>query len=133
MSRRTETAYKAWSPGESAGLPFRVQHDRAQDSGDRVNTAYRSLPLVAYRSLPLVAYLCSESSRFYPGISALHVLSIFCNKSRLGPYLESKVQAAPVVADGGETRTMGSTCKSYTVAVDTDLSKFFDKVNHDIP
>ena len=33
MSRRTETAYKAWSPGKSA------QHDKAQDSGDRVNAA----------------------------------------------------------------------------------------------
>jgi len=31
MSRRTETAYKAWSPGKSA------QHDKAQDSGDWVN------------------------------------------------------------------------------------------------
>jgi len=39
MSRRTETAYKAWSPGKSAGLPFRVQHDKALDSGDRVNAA----------------------------------------------------------------------------------------------
>ena len=39
MSRRTETAYKAQSPGKSAGLPFRVQHDKAQDSGDRVNAA----------------------------------------------------------------------------------------------
>ena len=33
MSRRTETAYKAQSPGKSA------QHDEAQDSGDRVNAA----------------------------------------------------------------------------------------------
>ena len=24
MSQRTETAYKAWSPGKPAGLPFRV-------------------------------------------------------------------------------------------------------------
>ena len=39
MSRRTETAYKAQSPGESAGLPFRVQHGKALDSGDRVNAA----------------------------------------------------------------------------------------------
>ena len=39
MSRRTETAYKAWSPGKPAGLPFRVQHVEAQDSGDRVNAA----------------------------------------------------------------------------------------------
>ncbi|MDY0374639.1 MAG: hypothetical protein RBQ72_02785 [Desulfobacterium sp.] len=39
MSRRTETAYKAQSPGKSAGLPFRVQHVEAQDSGDRVNAA----------------------------------------------------------------------------------------------
>ena len=33
MSRRTETAYKAQSPGKSA------QHDEAQGSGDRVNAA----------------------------------------------------------------------------------------------
>ncbi len=33
MSRRTETAYKAWSPGKPA------QHVEAQDSGDRVNAA----------------------------------------------------------------------------------------------
>ena len=33
MSRRTETAYKAQSPGKSA------QHDEAPDSGDRVNAA----------------------------------------------------------------------------------------------
>jgi len=33
MSRRTETAYKAWSPGKAA------QHVEAQDSGDRVNAA----------------------------------------------------------------------------------------------
>ncbi len=33
MSRRTETAYKAQSPGKSA------QHDKAPDSGDRVNAA----------------------------------------------------------------------------------------------
>ncbi|MDY0221958.1 MAG: hypothetical protein RBR67_12545 [Desulfobacterium sp.] len=33
MSRRTETAYKAWSPGKPAGLPFRVEHVEAQDTG----------------------------------------------------------------------------------------------------
>jgi hypothetical protein len=33
MSRRTETAYKAQSPGESA------QHNEVPDSGDRVNAA----------------------------------------------------------------------------------------------
>jgi len=33
MSRRTETAYKAQSPGELA------QHNEAPDSGDRVNAA----------------------------------------------------------------------------------------------
>jgi len=33
MSRRTEMAYKAQSPGKSA------QHDKAPDSGDRVNAA----------------------------------------------------------------------------------------------
>ena len=60
--------------------------------------------------------LCSESSRSYPGRSALHALSIFCNKSRLGPYRVAKVQASPAVADGGETRTMGSTCKRSFIA-----------------
>jgi len=33
MSRRTETAYKAQSPGKSA------QHDKVQGLGDRVNAA----------------------------------------------------------------------------------------------
>ena len=33
MSRRTEIAYKAWSSSKSA------QHDKALDSGDRVNAA----------------------------------------------------------------------------------------------
>jgi len=33
MSRRTETAYKAQSPGKSA------PHDETPDSGDRVNAA----------------------------------------------------------------------------------------------
>jgi len=33
MSRRTETAYKAQSPGKLA------QHNEAPDSGDRVNAA----------------------------------------------------------------------------------------------
>ena len=33
MSRRTETAYKAQSPGKLA------QHNEARDSGDRVNAA----------------------------------------------------------------------------------------------
>jgi len=55
--------------------------------------------------------LCSESSRSYPGRSALHALSIFCNKSRLGPNRVTKVQASPAAVDGGETRTMVSTCK----------------------
>lgn len=36
MSRRTETAYKAESPGKSA------QHDEALDSGDTVNAAVAS-------------------------------------------------------------------------------------------
>ncbi len=60
--------------------------------------------------------LCSESSRSYPGRSALHALSIFCNNSRLGPYRETKVQASPAVADGDETRTMGSTSKDCIIA-----------------
>ena len=60
--------------------------------------------------------LCSDSSRSYPGRSALHASSIFCNKSRLGPYRETKVQASPAVADGGETQTKGSTCKRSFIA-----------------
>jgi len=36
MSRRTETAYKAESPGKSA------QHDKALGSGDTVNAAVAS-------------------------------------------------------------------------------------------
>ncbi|MBU1196637.1 MAG: hypothetical protein KKE62_10235 [Proteobacteria bacterium] len=60
--------------------------------------------------------LCSESSRSYPGRSALHALSIFCNKSRHGPYRVTKVQASPAVADGDETQTMGSACKRNFIA-----------------
>ncbi len=60
--------------------------------------------------------LCSESSRSYPGRSALHALSIFCNNSRLGPYRETKVQASLAVADGDETRTMGSINKRCFIA-----------------
>ena len=60
--------------------------------------------------------LCSDSSRSYPGRSALHALNIFCNKSRLGPYRETKVQASPAFADGDETRTMGINCKIIFIA-----------------
>ncbi|EIM63278.1 hypothetical protein DespoDRAFT_01321 [Desulfobacter postgatei 2ac9] len=60
--------------------------------------------------------LCSDSSRSYPGRSVLHALSTFCNNSRLGPYRETKVQASPAVADGDETRTIGSTCKRRFIA-----------------
>lgn len=60
--------------------------------------------------------LCSDSSRFYPGRSALHALNLFCNNSRLGPFRETKVQASPAVADGDEKRTMGSTCKRSVIA-----------------
>ena len=60
--------------------------------------------------------LCSDSSRSYPGRSALHALSIFCNNSRLGPYRDTKVQTSPAVADGDEKRTMGSTCKRSVIA-----------------
>ncbi len=60
--------------------------------------------------------LCSESSRSYPGRSALHALNFFCNNSRLGPYRETKVQASPAVADGDEIQTMGSTCKRGLIA-----------------
>ncbi len=55
--------------------------------------------------------LCNESSRSYPGRSALHALNIFYNKFRHGPHRVTKVQASPAVADGDEPRTMGSTCK----------------------
>ncbi len=60
--------------------------------------------------------LCSESSRSYPGRSALLALNLFCNNSRFGPYRDTKVQASPVVADGDETQTMGSTCKRSLIA-----------------
>jgi hypothetical protein len=60
--------------------------------------------------------LCSDSSRSYPGRSALPALNLFCNNSRLGPYRDIKVQAPLAVADGGETRTMGSICKSSFIA-----------------
>jgi len=60
--------------------------------------------------------LCSDSSRSYPGRSALHALNSFCNNSRLGPYRETKVQASPAVADGDETRTMGIICKRGFIA-----------------
>jgi len=61
--------------------------------------------------------LCSESSRSYPGRSALHALSIFCNKSRPGPYRVTKAQASLAAVDGGETRTMVSTCKRGFIAL----------------
>ncbi len=48
--------------------------------------------------------LCSESSRSYPGRSA----------------------------HDGVRRVKQYIGQGYTVAVDTDLSKFFDKVNHDV-
>ncbi len=60
--------------------------------------------------------LCSESSRSYPGRSALQALSILCNNSRPGPYRETKVQASPAAADGDELQTMGSICKRILIA-----------------
>ncbi len=60
--------------------------------------------------------LCSDSSRSYPGRSALLALNLFCNNSRLGPYRGIKVQASPAVADGDETRTMGIICKRAFIA-----------------
>ena len=51
MSRRTEIAYKAQSPGKSA------QHDKAQDSGDRE-----------------MLRLCSDGSRSYPGRYGSHAV-----------------------------------------------------------
>ncbi len=60
--------------------------------------------------------LCSESSRSYPGRSALHALNLFCINSRLGPYRVIKVLASPAVADGGETRTRGNKCKEMFIA-----------------
>ena len=55
--------------------------------------------------------LCSDSSRSYPGRSALHALNLFCSNSRLGPLRGTKVQASPAVADGDEIRTIGINCK----------------------
>jgi hypothetical protein len=53
MSRRTETAYKAQSPGKSA------THGNAQDSGDRVNAA------VASRKFTFLSgEICSTGIRF---------------------------------------------------------------------
>ena len=67
--------------------------------------------------------LCSESSRSYPGRSALLALNLFYNNSRLGLFRETKVQASPAVADGGETRTMGINCKkSFHCAFQGNLS-----------
>ncbi|SMD01550.1 hypothetical protein SAMN02746065_1216 [Desulfocicer vacuolatum DSM 3385] len=60
--------------------------------------------------------LCSDSSRSYPGRSALHALIFFCNNSRAGPYRNTKVQASPAVADGDEIQTTGSTCKRNFIA-----------------
>ena len=60
--------------------------------------------------------LCSDSSRSYPGRSALLALNLFCNNSRRGPFRETKVQASPASADGDETQTIGSTCKRSFIA-----------------
>ena len=62
----------------------------------------------------------SESSRSYPGRSALHALSSFCNKFRLGPYRVIKVQASPAAVDGDEIRTMGSISKRSFIAPDME-------------
>ena len=67
--------------------------------------------------------LCRDSSRYYPGRSALQALSIFCNNSRPGPYRETKVQASPAAADGDEIQAMGSICKrSFHCAFQGNLS-----------
>jgi hypothetical protein len=60
--------------------------------------------------------LCSDSSRSYPGRSALRALNLFCNNSRFGPFRVTKVQASLAVADGDEKRTMGSTYKRSVIA-----------------
>ncbi|MEA2059750.1 MAG: hypothetical protein U9P10_04370 [Thermodesulfobacteriota bacterium] len=60
--------------------------------------------------------LCRDSSRSYPGRTALLALNLFCNNAQTGPYRETKVQASPAVADGDESRTMGSICKSFFIA-----------------
>ena len=60
--------------------------------------------------------LCSDSSRSYPGKSALQALSIFCNKSRPGPNRDTKVQASPAVVDGDEIQTIGIICKRSFIA-----------------
>jgi len=67
MSRRTETAYKAKSPGKSA------QHDEALGSGDMVNAVRLGG--------------CSESPRPYPGRSAQRA-SLDCYGSRTEAHFE---------------------------------------------
>jgi hypothetical protein len=54
-SRRTETAYKAQSPGKSA------THDEARDSGDRVNAA-----VVSRKFTSLSGEICSTGIRPVP-------------------------------------------------------------------
>jgi len=55
MSRRTETAYKAQSPGELA------RHSEAPDSGDRVNAA-----VVSPQFTSLSGEICSTGIRSVP-------------------------------------------------------------------
>ena len=55
MSQRTETAYKAQSPGELA------RHNETQDSGDRVNAAVLSRKFTF-----LSGEICSTGIRFMP-------------------------------------------------------------------
>lgn len=91
---RTETASKAWSPGESA------QHDKAfgfRRQGKCCGCVVKVHALILRKS-------------------ALHALGIFCNKFRHRPCRVTMVQASPAAADGDELRTMGSTCKRGFIA-----------------
>jgi hypothetical protein len=57
MNRRTETAYKAQSPGKLA------QHNETPDSGDLPASGRSG----SRQRRPRMLRLCSESSRSYPG------------------------------------------------------------------
>ncbi len=72
MSRRTEIAYKAQSPGKSA------QHDKAPDSGDRVNAAVvlRQFTFLSGEACPACGQSdsagCGNAVGDRPGVSRSH-------------------------------------------------------------
>jgi len=66
VGRRTETSYKAKSPGKSAFMPEWVQHDEARDSGDMVNDA-----VVQRKITPLSGEACSTSGSVNAGQRSL--------------------------------------------------------------